>query len=78
MRTRLDHVGVNVRDLAAQTSWYRDAFGLTSVFEFRLDGAGLTGVVLEHPHGWRLEPARPAWCASSARVSVPPSSAPSP
>ncbi|MER5194015.1 VOC family protein [Streptomyces sp. NPDC002755] len=55
MRARLDHVGVNVRDLAAQTSWYRDAFGLESVFEFRLDGTGLAGVVLEHPHGWRLE-----------------------
>ncbi|WP_405631713.1 VOC family protein [Streptomyces sp. NBC_00016] len=55
MRARLDHVGVNVRDLAAQTAWYQDAFGLKSVFEFRLDGTGLTGVVLEHPHGWRLE-----------------------
>lgn len=55
MHARLDHVGVNVRDLAAQTAWYRDAFGLKSVFEFHLDGPGLTGVVLAHPHGWRIE-----------------------
>ncbi|KPI20410.1 Glyoxalase-like domain containing protein [Actinobacteria bacterium OK074] len=55
MDVRLDHVGVNVRDLAAQTAWYRRAFGLRSVFEFRLDGPGLGGVVLEHPLGWRIE-----------------------
>ncbi|MGY4923581.1 VOC family protein [Streptomyces sp. 900105755] len=55
MHARLDHVGVNVRDLPAQLAWYRTAFGLKTVFEFCLDGPGLTGVVLEHPHGWRLE-----------------------
>ncbi|MDT7843095.1 VOC family protein [Streptomyces justiciae] len=55
MDLRLDHVGVNVRDLDAQTAWYRAAFGLRTVFEFHLEGPGLRGVVLEHPHGWRLE-----------------------
>ncbi|MGW1621334.1 VOC family protein [Streptomyces sp. NPDC002172] len=55
MHARLDHVGVNVRDLPAQLGWYKTAFGLKTVFEFRLDGPRLTGVVLEHPHGWRLE-----------------------
>lgn len=55
MTTRLDHVGVNVRDLTAQTAWYKGAFGLKTVFEFHLDGPGLSGVVLEHPHGWRIE-----------------------
>ncbi|MCL8017239.1 VOC family protein [Streptomyces sp. AS02] len=55
MGTRLDHIGVNVRDLAAQTDWYSGAFGMRTVFEFHLDGPGLTGVVLEHPHGWRVE-----------------------
>ncbi|WP_329131730.1 VOC family protein [Streptomyces sp. NBC_00670] len=55
MTTRLDHIGVNVRDLPAQTAWYREAFELKPVFEFHLDGPGLGGVVLEHPHGWRLE-----------------------
>ncbi|EDY55403.1 MULTISPECIES: VOC family protein [Streptomyces] len=55
MTTRLDHVGVNVRDLAAQTAWYQDAFGLKRVFDFHLGIPGLRGVVLEHPHGWRVE-----------------------
>ncbi|WP_200306321.1 VOC family protein [Streptomyces adelaidensis] len=56
MDARLDHVGVTVRDLPAQTSWYQAAFGLRTVFEFALEGPGLRGVVLEHPHqGWRVE-----------------------
>ena len=56
MDARLDHVGVNVRDLPAQTAWYRAAFGLRTVFGFTLEGPGLRGVVLEHPHqGWRIE-----------------------
>ena len=55
MTTRFDHVGVNVRDLPAQTAWYRAAFGLDAVFEFRLEGPGLTGVVLAHTDGWRIE-----------------------
>lgn len=55
MDCRLDHVGVNARDLPALTAWYREAFGLRPVFDFHLDGPGLTGVVLAHPHGWRLE-----------------------
>jgi len=53
--TRLDHVGVNVSDLTAQTAWYQGAFGLKTVFEFHLEGPGLRGVVLEHPRGWRIE-----------------------
>ncbi|MFG2936871.1 VOC family protein [Streptomyces sp. NPDC048282] len=55
MHARLDHVGLNVRDLPAQLSWYQTVFGLETVFEFHLDGPGLTGVVLEHPRGWRIE-----------------------
>ncbi|MFJ4787258.1 VOC family protein [Streptomyces sp. NPDC088794] len=55
MTCRLDHVGLNVRDFAAQTRWYRAAFGLEPVFEFHLEGPGLSGVVLEHPRGWRVE-----------------------
>ena len=43
MHARLDHVGVNVRDLAAQTAWYQDAFGLKRVFDSHLDGPGLRG-----------------------------------
>ncbi|MFC8436448.1 VOC family protein [Streptomyces sp. NPDC057253] len=55
MEARLDHIGVNVRDLAAQTTWYQAAFGLRIVFEFHLEGPGLSAVVLEHPDGWRIE-----------------------
>jgi len=55
MSARLDHIGINVRDLAAQTAWYRRAFGLRPVFEFTLEGPGLSAIVLEHPRGWRLE-----------------------
>ncbi|MEY9835121.1 VOC family protein [Streptacidiphilus sp. EB103A] len=54
-RARLDHVGVNVRELDAATDWYSKAFGLRSVFEFTLAGPGLSAVVLEHPRGWRIE-----------------------
>lgn len=68
MTTRLDHVGVNVRDLAAQTVWYQGAFGLKTVFEFHLEGPGLKGVVLEHPRGWRIELlARPGSAPAFAR-----------
>ncbi|MFF1257399.1 VOC family protein [Streptomyces sp. NPDC058321] len=52
---RFDHVGVNVRDLAAQTAWYSKVFGLRTVFEFEVEGPGLSGVVLEHPDSWRIE-----------------------
>jgi len=53
---RFDHVGVNVRDLAAATAWYSEAFGLRTYFEFTLAGPGLSAVVLENiEHGWRIE-----------------------
>ncbi|MHB9864270.1 VOC family protein [Streptomyces sp. YIM S03343] len=55
MDVSFDHVGVTVRDLPALTAWYRAAFALQPVFEFRLDGPGLAAVVLEHEDGWRLE-----------------------
>ncbi|MFJ3670818.1 VOC family protein [Streptomyces sp. NPDC090106] len=71
MDTRFDHVGLNVRDLPAQTAWYTSVFGLRSVFEFHLDGPGLTGVVLEHPHGWRLELLARAGSAPGPRAPDP-------
>jgi len=52
---RFDHVGINVRDLAAATTWYSEAFGLRRVFEFTLEGPGLSAVVLESPDGYRIE-----------------------
>jgi catechol 2,3-dioxygenase-like lactoylglutathione lyase family enzyme len=69
--TRLDHVGVNVSDLTAQTAWYQGAFGLKTVFEFHLEGAGLRGVVLEHPRGWRLELLARPGSASGLRAPDP-------
>ncbi|MDO0917039.1 VOC family protein [Streptomyces sp. DT2A-34] len=71
MRVRLDHVGVNVRDLTAQTAWYQGAFGLRTVFEFRLEGPGPSGVVLEHPDGWRLELLARAGSAPGLRAPDP-------
>jgi len=69
--TRLDHVGVNVSDLTAQTAWYQGAFGLKTVFEFHLEGPGLRGVVLEHPRGWRLELLARPGSASGLRAPDP-------
>jgi len=68
---RLDHVGVNVRDLTAQTAWYQGAFGLKTVFEFHLEGPGLRGVVLEHPRGWRIELLARPGSASGLRAPDP-------
>ncbi len=55
MHPRLDHVGINVHHLQAQTEWYERAFELQSVFEFTLEQVGMSAVVLEHARGWRLE-----------------------
>ncbi|TKA03097.1 VOC family protein [Actinacidiphila oryziradicis] len=55
MEARFDHVGINVRDLAAATAWYREAFGLTPYFAFDLEGPGLSGIVLQSPQGYRIE-----------------------
>ncbi|MGP3769683.1 MFS transporter [Streptomyces sp. SDT5-1] len=71
MDCRLDHVGLNVRDLASQTSWYRAAFGLRTVFEFTLEGAGMSAVVLEHPDGWRIELLARAGSATGLRAPDP-------
>ncbi|WP_082104473.1 VOC family protein [Demequina soli] len=54
-RARLDHVGLNVADLAAASSWYRDAFSLEVDFEGRVDAIGLSFVMLRDAHGGRLE-----------------------
>jgi catechol 2,3-dioxygenase-like lactoylglutathione lyase family enzyme len=52
---RFEHAGIAVRDLPAAVAWYRTAFGLRPVFEFTVDGPGLSGVILESPHGYRIE-----------------------
>ena len=53
---RLDHVGVNVADLAKAEAWYCAAFGLERELAVRIDAAGLDIVMLRHAqHGHRVE-----------------------
>ncbi|HEX9999712.1 MAG TPA: VOC family protein [Actinoplanes sp.] len=53
---RLDHVGLAVRDLAAATAWYCDAFGYAHELTLRVEPLELDIVMLLHPaHGDRLE-----------------------
>jgi lactoylglutathione lyase len=52
---RLDHVGVNVRDLATATAWYCAALGLSTEIELKVDAFDLRIVMLSSPHGYRVE-----------------------
>jgi lactoylglutathione lyase len=53
---RLDHVGLNVADLASAAAWYVDAFGYVVELEARVEAVDLDIVMLVHPtHGDRLE-----------------------
>ena len=56
MPRRLDHVGLNVADLAAAERWYAEAFGYVRDLALRLDALELDIVMLIHPDGGdRLE-----------------------
>ena len=53
---RLDHVGLNVADLAKAEAWYAMAFGLEREFATRIDAVGLDIVMLRNPElGHRVE-----------------------
>jgi lactoylglutathione lyase len=53
---RLDHVGVNVADLAKAEAWYCAAFGLQREIALRIDSIDLDIVMLRHAeHGHRIE-----------------------
>ena len=52
---RLDHVGLNVADLDAMTTWYADALGLEVEFEFALEDVDFRGVMLKSASGFRIE-----------------------
>ena len=53
---RLDHVGLNVADLAAAEAWYVAAFGYVRELTLRIDPVDLDIVMLIHPgRGDRLE-----------------------
>ena len=56
MSERLDHVGLNVANLAASQRWYAAAFGYVTELVARVDAIDLDIVMLVHPeHGDRLE-----------------------
>jgi catechol 2,3-dioxygenase-like lactoylglutathione lyase family enzyme len=50
-----DHVGLNVADVDAMTSWYAAALGLEVELEFTLDHVDLRGVMLRSAAGYRIE-----------------------
>jgi lactoylglutathione lyase len=53
---RLDHVGVNVADLAAAEAWYSEAFSLQRELEVRVGAVDLDIVMLRSKEfGYRVE-----------------------
>lgn len=52
---RLDHVGISVADMGRAASWYCRVFGLTVENEFSVPGTDLSGVMLLHGSGYRIE-----------------------
>jgi catechol 2,3-dioxygenase-like lactoylglutathione lyase family enzyme len=50
-----DHVGISVSDLPAATDWWCRALGLTVEYRVEPPGTDLTGVMLIHPSGLRVE-----------------------
>jgi glyoxylase I family protein len=70
---RLDHVGLNVADLAAAEAWYVEAFGYVRDLEVRLDAFELDIVMLVHPDaGDRLELLHRPGSAPGLRAANPP------
>jgi lactoylglutathione lyase len=70
---RLDHVGLNVADLAAAEAWYADAFGYVRELELRIDAVDLDIVMLIHPErGDRLELLHRPGSAPGLRAANPP------
>ena len=55
MHAALDHVGLSVSDLAAATEWWCRALGLAAEYPVEPPGTDLTGVMLVHPSGYRVE-----------------------
>jgi lactoylglutathione lyase len=53
--TALDHIGVSVGDLDAQSKWYVVAFGLRATTPFEIKPLGLRGVFVVHESGWAIE-----------------------
>lgn len=51
----LDHVGLSVADLEAQTQWYSDALGLSTTTPFEIPPIQLRGVFLVGQNGLAIE-----------------------
>jgi lactoylglutathione lyase len=69
----LDHVGLNVADLAAVEAWYTQAFGYEREFTARLDMFELDIVMLLHPEsGDRLELLHRPGSSAGLRAETPP------
>ncbi|MFT4212061.1 MAG: VOC family protein [Microbacterium sp.] len=51
----VDHVGLSVADLDAQTAWYRRAFGFDTANPFEIPPVGLRGVFLLGPDDISIE-----------------------
>ncbi|WP_327434177.1 MULTISPECIES: VOC family protein [unclassified Streptomyces] len=67
---RFDHVGLSVPELQAATTWYCEALDLAEEHTFSVSGTDLSGVMLRHDSGWRIEllhrpDARPGLAADS-------------
>lgn len=70
---RLDHVGLNVADLAAAERWYGEAFGYVREIERRLDMFELDIVMMIHPErGDRLELLHRPGSVPGLRAETPP------
>ena len=52
---RLDHAGIDVEDLDAQSAFYRHAFGLVVDQRATLQQYNFTYVLLRHASGWGIE-----------------------
>jgi catechol 2,3-dioxygenase-like lactoylglutathione lyase family enzyme len=55
IESRLDHVGLNVRDLDAMSEWYGRSFGYRVQLRLDLDAVGLRIVMLADGDGRRFE-----------------------
>jgi lactoylglutathione lyase len=69
--TRLDHVGLGVRDLETMSEWYVQAFGYRVQERFTLDAVGLRIVMLIDDGGRRFELLAPGSGAPGLRAQTP-------
>jgi lactoylglutathione lyase len=70
MRTKLDHVGLSVADLAAAKTFYGSAFGFETELDFQLPHE-IRGAMLIHESGARLELFERPYAAPGIRGATP-------